>query len=473
MSKRRTILVIDDEESICFAFRRYFSARGFEVAVSSSGRNGLSRFRELRPDVVFVDVCLPEMDGLDVLKQVIHEDPNARVVVITAFGSFDVVSEAVESGAFDYLVKPLDLEHVDEIVSRALLSRQMARRPPDEALPGVGPGRGADVLVGRARATQEMYKRIGLVAKTDATVLILGETGTGKELVAQTVHRRSHRQNGPFIAVNCGALPDNLVESELFGHARGAFTGATGDKAGRLELADSGTLFLDEVGELPPSAQVKLLRFLDTRTVERLGTVAAFELDVRIVAATNRDLADAIAAGAFREDLYYRLSVLQVTVPPLRERREDIPLLSQHFLQLLSGEGPPPPLSREAEDALERHAWPGNVRELRNAVQHAVIVSGGGPILASHLPDDVRVGSPGRAAAERVDRLLQRYLEATDDGSTGIYQRALSDMERQVLLRILHQLPGNLSAVAERLGIHRNTLRMKLRELGLDRGTAQ
>jgi two-component system response regulator AtoC len=466
MSDPARILVVDDEEAICFAFQRYFEPRGFRVSVAPTGAVGLAEYAKQPAEVVFLDVRLPDGDGLEVLSRLYERDPHARVVVITAHGSLETVTRAIRGRAFDYLVKPIDLDRAAELVSQALASRQVAG---DEAASSA-PGRTDEAsLVGRSAAIQEVYKSIGRVAESDAAVLILGETGTGKELVARAIHQHSRRRAGPFVAVNCGALPENLVESELFGYVRGAFTGAAAEKPGRFEAADGGTLFFDEVGELPPATQVKLLRFFDTQTVERLGSVQPLRLDVRILAATNCDLAEAMAASRFRQDLYYRLAVVQIALPPLSARTEDVLPLANHFLAQRTPAGLKPPiLSREAVAVLETYAWPGNVRELRNAVEHAAVVSGGGPILAAHLPEAVRQGAAAsaKAAPSDLDAAVAQFVSAV--GAGGSYREMLDRLEKALIVRALAEAGGNQSVAAERLGLHRNTLRNKLRDLGLD-----
>jgi len=458
------LLVIDDEESICFAFRRYFERRGCAVEVAASGKEGVERFKAARPGVVFLDVRLPDADGLDVLDVLRRIDPDARVIVITAYGSLETVTRAMRGKAFDFLVKPLDLDRAAELVGEA--TAPAGGRPAGPTPPGPGEEGGAR-LVGSSPAMQEVYKRIGRVAQTGAAVLIRGETGTGKELVARAIHEHSGRRDGPFVAVNCGALPENLVESELFGYVRGAFSGADGDKPGRFEAADGGTLFLDEVAELPPAAQVKLLRFLDSQTVERLGSVRPVHVNVRILAATNRDVRKAIEAGLFREDLFYRLAVVQVTLPRLAQRDQDIGELAEHFLaeRRRHGEGAVH-LSDEALAVLGRHDWPGNVRELRNAVEHAAIVCGADVILPSHLPE--AVARPGPAPPERADAAAQAYVNALDLGQDAWQEKAVGPLERALIRRAMARAGGNQSAAAELLGVHRNTLRAKLRQLGLD-----
>ena len=473
MGEAANILVIDDEESICFAFRRYFQQRSFRVEVAATAREGLARFRQCRPDVVFLDVRLPDANGLDVLEEIRHTDPRACVIVITAYGTLETVTRAIRGKAFDYLVKPLDLDRAADLVAEALASRATAPATASAAAPG-GPAEGdteeAPLLVGSSAAIQEVYKQIGRVAQADAAVLIHGRTGTGKELVARAIHRHSPRRDGAFVAVNCGALPENLVESELFGYVRGAFSGAEADKPGRFEAADGGTLFLDEVAELPLAAQVKLLRFLDSQTVERLGSIRSIELDVRILAATNRDVRRAIQAGTFREDLFYRLAVVQIELPGLADRREDIPALADHFLAQRTARGAPAAhLSEAAADVLGRHDWPGNVRELRNAIEHAAIVCGGDVILPQHLPEAIRaVGRPHPAGAEGLQAALRVYLDLLPPTPGDRYRAALEPLEEALLRRALAETHGNQSAAADLLGLHRNTLRKKLRQLGLD-----
>ncbi len=474
MGEATKILVIDDEESICFAFRRYFERRGCEVAVAASGREGLARFRQRKCDVVFLDVRLPDADGLDVLEDLRREDPQAHVIIITAYGTLETVTRAIRGKAFDYLVKPLDLDRAAELVAQVRASHAAGG---GTAAPTAQPAppQGRTLLVGSSPAMQEVYKRIGHVAQVDAGVLIHGETGTGKELVARAIHEHSRRRGRAFVAVNCGALPENLVESELFGYVRGAFSGADADKPGRFEAANGGTLFLDEVAELPPAAQVKLLRFLDSQTIERLGSIQSIHLDVRVLAATNRDVPQAIGAGALRADLFYRLAVVQIDLPPLAERGEDVIELARHFLGERAASGHAGvQLSDGAAERLRRYAWPGNVRELRNAIEHAAIVCGGDVILPAHLPEAVREARPAPGAApDEIDRALAAYLDALPAAREGRWRQAVEPVERALLRRALAETHGNRSAAAELLGLHRNTLRHRLRDLGLEEPPAR
>jgi DNA-binding NtrC family response regulator len=479
----RHILVIDDEEAICFAFARYFERREFAVTVAATGAEGERRFAEARPDIVFLDVRLPDANGLDVLERLRKIDARACVVVITAYGTLETVTRAIRGKAFDYLVKPLDLDRAGQIVAEALASRAAAdaRQAASRASPTEPAGQGDKpagpaahaakpdgLLVGSSQAMQEVYKQIGKVAQVDAAVLILGGTGTGKELVARAIHEHSLRRGRPFVPVNCGALPENLVESELFGYVKGAFSGADGDKPGRFEAADGGTLFLDEVADLPLAAQVKLLRFLDSQTVERLGSIRSISLDVRVLAATNRDVRKAIEAGCFREDLFYRLAVVQIELPPLASRREDIVELAEHFLAQRAGDRMH--LSAAAAEVLQGHHWPGNVRELRNAMEHAAVICGGDVILPRHLPAAVRAAAGGAGQdASRVNQAAEAYLDLLPAGA-GQFDRAVEPLEQALIRRALDQTHGNQSAAADLLGLHRNTLRNKLRQLGMEGG---
>ena len=484
MAKPASILIVDDEDAICFAFERYFTARGFSVRTEQTFHGGLATFEAWRPDVVFLDVRLGDGDGLVALERMRAVHPAAAVIVISAHGSLDTVTRAVRGQAFDFLVKPLDLDRASQLVDQALTAR--AERPAaarGEAADVASADRAATAspadpsqFVGSSPAMRDVFLRIGKVAAADANVLILGQTGTGKERVAWAIHEHSSRSAGPFVPVNCGALPENLVESELFGYVRGAFTGADADKIGRFEAADGGTLFLDEVGELPPAAQVKLLRFLDNRSIERLGSVASIPLNVRVLAATNRNLPEECRRGRFRTDLFYRLAVVQIALPPLRERPEDILPLAEHFLRQLT---PPRNLSSlhtTTRKRLTAYDWPGNVRELQNAVHHAAIISGGGMILPEHLPQALQQGAvataqTGKPAAGAADmaELLQTYLRALPPSPEGgLYPAAVTPLERALIRHALAKTNGNQSQAAELLGLHRNTLRNKLRELGLE-----
>jgi DNA-binding NtrC family response regulator len=396
------------------------------------------------------------MNGLDALDRL----KSLPVVVITAHGTVDNAVEALRRGAFDYLVKPLRTEElpalVDRAVKRSALEREVARlRRELDGQPRTSP------LQGTTPAMQEVFKQIATVALSDAPVLVRGESGTGKELVARTIHRASRRAAGPFEPIDCGALPESLLESELYGHERGAFTGAAARKRGRIELAQGGTLFLDEVGELPPPSQAKLLRFLAEREIVRLGGHERIAVDARVIAASHRDLRAGIADGRFREDLYYRLAVTEIVLPPLRDRREDIPLLVAHFLERdfrYAGE-----LSEAAMRVLEACPWPGNVRELRNAVEAATVKARGKTILPDHLPAGIRGGAG--ASGDDFARAVTRLADAAPEG--GQHDAVHDAVDRALLAHVLGLCGGNQVQAAKRLGIHRTTLRKLLSKHGL------
>ncbi len=460
--QRRSMLVVDDEQSICLAFRRFFDSRGWVVHTAASAGEGVATCGELRPDIVFLDVRLPDQSGLDVLGDLAR--CGAHIIVITAYGGLDTVVRALHGKACEYLVKPIDLDEALSLVERVM--------KPESARSGskCRDATAGESLVGRSSAMQNVYKLIARAARTSSPVLIHGETGTGKELASLAIHRFGGRKDGPFCAINCGAIPEHLIESELFGHVRGAFTDARSDRTGKFESADGGTLLLDEVGELPPPVQVKLLRVLDSGAIERVGSSQTVQLDVRILAATNKDLEVRVRSGLFRRDLYYRLAVLQISIPPLRERADDIPRLAEHFLRELSaerGDGPHS-LSADALDALMKHRWAGNVRELKNALHHAVAVAPGSIIRADDLPESiVRSELLSEKDADELRDSAVRYASSLPDGETGRYRETLEHVESALIAHAMDRYEGNQSEAAEHLGIHRNTLRKKLREFRL------
>ena len=460
------IAVIDDEQGVCHAFRTLLTDEGHAVEVAATAERGLALVGTLRPDLVILDVRLPDGDGLDVLSRLMDGDDPPAVVIITAHGTMDTAIEAMRRGAFDYLTKPIDLTEATLVVDRALHTRQLSHEVTRlrERLRGQ-----SSLLVGDSAPMQRLYKTIGAVAPSDSTVLVCGESGTGKELVARAIHQASSRASRPFVTVDCTALPENLVESELYGHEPGAFTSAVKAKPGRIEQADGGTLFLDEIGELPLPAQAKLLRFLETRQTERLGSNQPISLDVRILTATNQDLDALCRDGQFRQDLYYRIHVVTLEVPPLRQRMDDVPLLVAHFLEQATGERRPD-ISQAALDALSAHNWPGNVRELRNAIEHAALLCRGEAILPEHLPPLLARAGTGPAADlhRAAAALLAHRLEMSapvDD--VPLFDCVVAETERTVIAEALKLTGGNQTKAAALLGIHRTTLRNKIRDYQL------
>jgi DNA-binding NtrC family response regulator len=466
------ILIVDDEASICWAFRESLADEGHLVDVAASAEEGLEIAGAQAPDAVVLDVRLPGIDGLTAMRAFRDRIGAAPIIVITAFGNLETAVKAMEGGAFDYLVKPFDLDQATAVVKRAL-DRVMSRETRSCAPIG---GTEGEALIGSSSEMQELFKSIALVAPTDAPVLITGESGTGKELVARAIHRHSVRRSGPFLPICLAALSPSLVERELFGHLRGSFTGAVQDRKGLLELANGGTVLLDEVGDIPASLQVKLLRAIEHREVTPVGDARPRSTDIRVVAATNRPLKELMSTGQFREDLFFRLSVFQIHIPPLRERREDIPALAEHFLRQsrlsMIAEAA---LSTEVLDELRSRPWTGNIRELRNSMEHAAILARGGAIRPEHLPA-AAVDSAGVPAS--IDQEIQARLaewtrqemqqRRSQPTETLLYERFLELTEPPILQAALKACLKNRAAAAQMLGMHRATLRQKLRKYGIE-----
>jgi two-component system nitrogen regulation response regulator GlnG len=467
------ILVVDDEASVRFVLREALTDRGHTVEEAAGGEEARRALSGTPFDLVFLDLRMPDASGFEILDEIVARGPGGPlVVIVTAENTFDNAIEAMKRGAFDYMTKPFDLAEVEGLVTKALnvrgLRHEVAqlRRQVGEAF------RAGEVLIGRTPTMVDLYKTIGRVAPTDAAVLLLGESGTGKELVARAVHYHSRRSEGPFVAVNMAAIPTELIEAELFGHERGAFTGAIEARPGRFRQANGGTLFLDEVGDLPLPLQAKLLRVLQEREVTPLGARKSVPVDVRIVAATHQDLESGVREGRFREDLYFRLNVVPIRVAPLRERSEDIPLLVSHFVERFATELGLPrrwPTER-ALQALVSHAWPGNVRELENVIKRALALASGEVI----TEEDVSLATDrDTSVAEDWTGAVRRELAAMldDPESTperGPYWSLVERVERAVLIEALERAQGNQLRAAQLLGINRNTLRKKLGELGIE-----
>ncbi|MGP0067044.1 MAG: sigma-54-dependent transcriptional regulator [Isosphaeraceae bacterium] len=466
------ILIVDDEVSICWAFRESLADEGHHVEVAASVEEGLRIAGSAPLDAVVLDVRLPGVDGLTSIPRFRDRIGAAPIIIITAFGNLDTAVRAMEGGAFDYLVKPFDLDQATTVITRALES-QKSRPTSVEGAPSALDE--PEALIGSSPAMQELFKKIALVAPTDAPVLITGESGTGKELVARAIHRHSARRAGPYMPVCLAALSPGLVERELFGHLRGSFTGAVQDQKGLLELASGGTVLLDEVGDIPPDLQVKLLRVIEHRAVTPVGDARPRPTDIRIIAATNRPLDELMASGRFREDLFFRLSVFPIHLPPLRDRREDIPALAEHFLrQSRLADIDDTRLGDELLGELGSRPWVGNIRELRNAIEHAAIVARGRSIRREHFPPPMVRADESPPVANQLQGWLTEWaqreartppISSTD---TSLYERLLELVEPPVLTAVLEQCQHNRAAAAEMLGIHRATLRQKLRKFGIE-----
>ncbi len=453
---RSRILVVDDEPSIRKVLQAHLARDGHAVETATDGAEAIGRLEAEPFDLVITDLKMPGVGGLEVLAHVRQNQPGLPLIVITAHGTVDSAVEALKLGAFDYITKPFDLAELRAAVDKALRAERASRRTVQED-PWRG-DRGRFDLIGVTPSMQRVYALVEKVADSPTTVLLVGESGTGKELVARALHAHSGRRDKPFVTVNCGAIPENLFESELFGYEKGAFTGAVTSKPGRFELADGGTLLLDEVGELPRDMQVKLLRALQERTVERVGGIRPSTVDVRVIAATNVDLAAAVAAGRFREDLYYRLNVIQIRLPPLRERREDIPLLVEHFLARFNER-----LGKHVDGvepagmaALMAWTWPGNIRELENVVERGVLLSDA-PVLGEDAFPGLE-GRPGGAPAQ---------ADPDGVGLKELVRVHTAKLERALILRSLEQESGNVTRAARRLEISRKSLQLKMKEYGL------
>ena len=462
----QSLLVIDDEPNIVYSVKECLTSPLLRVESAATAHEGINAIATVQPDVVLLDVRLPDMSGLDAFDRIHAIDPRIPVVMITAFAKTETAIDAMSRGAFEYLVKPVDLARLKEVVGKALEVSRLSRRPAILASDS-NDEQQADQIVGNSTAMQEVYKAIGRIAQQDSVVLILGESGTGKELVARAIYHYSRRRDKPFLAINCAALPDTLLESELFGHERGAFTGADQRRMGKFEQVHGGTIFLDEIGDMSPATQAKALRLLQEQRFERLGGNVTVETDVRVIAATNQDLAELVSRGQFRQDLFYRLNGFTIRLPALRERREDIPILLDHFVVRANRDAGKQVkfVSDEARRQLQAYDWPGNVRELESAVRFAVINATSDVITPDCLP--VEISRPWSLRYDVVDpgdwSLVQRARDMLADGCGDVYRRLLVEFDEQVIRLAMAQTGGNQAQAAELLGLSRMTLRAKLR----------
>ena len=472
------LLVVDDDPLILDCFRHAFSSEQFFVQTAGNAQEALSLFQKSDFDAVVTDVRLPGTSGLELLRELQQAQSRVPVILMTGHGTANTAIDAMRFGAFDYLLKPLDLDALQIAIDRALDASRMARTPTKIAAENEFDSCSTDLIVGQCPAMQEVYRQIGRVAGQDVIVLILGESGTGKEVVARAIYQYSKRADKQFLAINCAAIPENLLESELFGHEKGAFTGAERKRIGKFEQCDGGTLFLDEIGDMTPLTQTKVLRVLQDQQFERVGGSELIRTNVRLIAATNRNLTEMMEQGTFRNDLYYRLNVYTIHLPPLRKRAGDLPLLIQYFLKRFSKELDKDVLgvSPEVMQILEAYEWPGNLRELQSVLKHAVVEAMGQVILTESLPDRLK-GKPGESAKSKtssntseltseheLSRFIQDRIQA---GTEQLYDEVIQRVERTLLTELLQQVEGNISRASAILGISRSTLRVKLGALGI------
>lgn len=492
------ILIADDEEGIRFAMKETLADEGYEIVEASDGQEALDLFAPERFDLVILDYRMPRLDGLETLKEIRRQDPEAPILFVTAYGSKDLAMQALREGAYDYFTKPFDVDEIRVVVRRALEKRALRRRVQILSR-GMDASLGFDQIIGSTTEMRELFHLIQRIAGQDVTVLVLGESGTGKELVASAIHRHSKRRNKNFVAINCAAIPGELLESELFGHERGAFTGAHALKIGKFEHANGGTIFLDEIGDMDSMLQAKMLRVLQDSEFQRVGGNKTVKVDVRIIAATNKDLSEEVAKGRFREDLFFRLNVIPLFIPPLRNRRADVPILIDHFVKHANQqyEKQVRGISKEVMEKFMEHHWPGNVRELENVITRAVILSHGEVIGPSDLPIDFSDEEILKSAAERKGREaaeassngsakgsavsdLVGSLSAVDDAASlisliesgtpmqDVIDGEVQKIEKRVILSALERNRWRRGETANFLGVSRRNLLRKMQKLGIE-----
>ncbi|MBF0103770.1 MAG: sigma-54-dependent Fis family transcriptional regulator [Deltaproteobacteria bacterium] len=467
-----TILIVDDDLQLLKSFKKILIAEGYNVIIAQTGQEGINLVESRSPDLVLMDIKMPGMSGYDAFL-IIHDiDPKLPLIIMTAYGTTDMAIEATKMGAFDYIFKPFDIPEILELIKDAIKSGQFMRKRIDMNI--IADGTKSDVIVGQSKVMQKLYKEIGHVAPNDATVLVRGETGTGKELVARAIYQHSERSNKPFVVINCVAIPDTLLESELFGYEKGAFTGAVSRKLGKIEQANKGTVLLDEIGDMPANIQAKILRLLQEKCIERLGGRETIPVDVRIVAMTNRNLEAALAEGSFREDLYYRLKVVTLNVPPLRDRQGDIPLLTDYFMSFFSAQNgkPNPGLTEDAVAMLLEYNWPGNVRELQNTIQRVLIFSQGAPVEVKDLRQVIlckkNTKTPNEFMSDpecSVQQLVRHMFDATTQD--GKFDSLMDQFGKIIIAEALKLTDGNRTNAAKLLGLTRPTLQAKIEKYNL------
>lgn len=462
------ILVIDDEDKICYAFEELLKEEGHDPLVASNADEGIAMIKEENPDVVFMDIRMPGTSGLEALKKLRLQYSNIKVILMTAYGTMQTTIEAMQSGAFDYITKPLDINVVKRVLQKALNAKKLEETK-DLQITEIPEDYQLQNIVGKSISMQDTYKLIGLVTTNNVPVLIQGESGVGKELVAKAIHYNSHRKDQPFVTVNLSTLPENLVETELFGHEKGAFTGAVESRQGKFEAAGEGTIFLDEIGDLPLSLQVKLLRVLQERSFEKVGSNFTITSQARILSASNKNLEEEIEKNMFRDDLYYRLKVITISLPPLRERGEDIPDLVTHFLAKINHDSGRNirGVDQRALKILKDYQWPGNVRELENVIRRAVVLTRGDFIGLDNLPDEVMSGKKSGEVSIGLKNYIKMMMhqqkeEKNVQKNEPLFSNVIKSMEKIMILEALSMASNNQVKAAKLLGINRTTLRKKI-----------
>jgi DNA-binding NtrC family response regulator len=463
----KKILIVDDDDNVRYSFRKLFREPGCEIVEASNGLEALSVIKKENPDLVLMDIEMPGLSGLDAIQRIKATNPQLPVIIITAFGTSERVIGAMKYGAYDYLEKPFDVGRLKEVISEALEMKRISDKDNSMAIHAADTHTG-EQIVGMSPAIKEVYKMIGRVAASDVSVLLSGESGTGKELVAKAIHRYSDRSDKPFIAINCAAIPDTLLESELFGFEKGSFTDASHMKEGKFEMADKGTLFLDEVADMSLTLQAKLLRVLQEGTFEHIGSNKVIKVNVRVISATNKNLEKAIEAKTFREDLYYRLKVITITLPPLRMHTEDIPLLTTYFLSRHCKEMKKPIVTvpPETMEGLMKYSWPGNVRELENLLKRALLLSKSNVITPDLLQAEISSSLPGLNSRIKSD--VSSYIPANlDDYEGKLFKHVIEQVEKELIVKALEHSKGNQVKTAKLLGISRAMLHERMEKFGL------
>jgi len=477
----RSVLVVDDEADVRSLLTDLLTEEGYAVRTADTAAKAVAEIEKRLPDLVMMDVQLPDQDGIALLRQLKKEHSELEMIVMTAFGGSSTAIKAMEHGAYDYVTKPFEIDDLLATLKRVFEHADMSHEVSTLRLELGKSAAERERIVGSSKPMLEVFKLIGKVASADATVLVTGESGTGKELIAEALHRASKRNPHPLVKVSCAALPESLLETELFGHEKGSFTGAMTMRKGRFETANKGTIFLDEIGEMTLGTQTKLLRILQEREFERIGSNLPIKIDIRVIAATNRNLSEEVEKGKFREDLYYRLNVIHIHMPPLRERKDDIPLLVEHFLAKFrhAPNSIPTSITEEALTKLIEYDWPGNVRELENAIERAVVLSRGNPITVEHLPfgdrrearDRARLSDRRSRLEDEADAELAEYEGAAADGNGtqggGTLKDRVAALEKQLIREALERADGDQAAAAEELGLARRTFATKAKEHGL------